>query len=101
LSMRKQLLFIGVFVFIWQVSFAQKKRLVEVNEDDFTFEAAWADPSAAALILFDKGIIDFGLSPEEGFFYTLERRQRIRIEHKDGYEWADVQIPLYSEGRAE
>src|SRR3546814_16088472 len=79
--MRRKLLFTGLFLSVCLATFGQKKRFKEVSIDDFHLEADWADSSFAALVLLDQGVIDFDLSAEEGFFYTLERRQRIRIEN--------------------
>ncbi len=53
------------------------------------------DSSLGAIILFDRGKVSFSPDLELEF----ERHRRIKILSKKGFDWADVTIPYYAEGR--
>lgn len=51
-----------------------------------------ADPSAIAVVLFDKGEYSHIYSSNEGFLFEFERHVRIKIFKKEAYKYADVRI---------
>jgi len=55
-----------------------------------------ADTSAAAAILFKKGITRFEYKPGEGFIMVTDCSQRIKIYKKEGYRLANTSIPFYT-----
>lgn len=54
------------------------------------------DTSAAAVILSDYGVSFFRTSGSVKLMF--ERRTRIKILKKSGYDWANVEVPLYQQG---
>ncbi len=54
------------------------------------------DTTAAAVILSDDGLSYIGFEhPRWGIEVVFERTIIVKILKKDGYEWADIKIPLY------
>ena len=56
------------------------------------------DSSAAAVILADYGISTIKYSEQTGFSLQFDRVMRIKILKKEGFEWGNFEIPLYSNG---
>ena len=56
------------------------------------------DTTAAAVFLGDFGQSTIAYSQNLGFSLTFERTFRIKIFNKKGFDWADVEIPLYNSG---
>jgi hypothetical protein len=73
-------------------AFAQKPpiKFGEIPMDDMVMTTHDKDPSAAAVVL-----VDFGKTT--GF--EFERHVRIKILNKEGLGWANVIVPLFSDGR--
>jgi hypothetical protein len=55
------------------------------------------DTSAEAYVLFDKGNSVFVQSSSGGFDIYFDRQCRIKILSENGYDYADISIPLYQE----
>ena len=51
-----------------------------------------------AVIIRDNGKIRF-IESTEGFDFVFERNVRMKINTSSGLHWADVEIPVYHEGR--
>ena len=56
-------------------------------------------PDADAVILHDKGTVNFQASAHGTLQVVLERHVRIKILSKEGYDWGDFEIPLYDYDR--
>lgn len=56
------------------------------------------DSSANAVVLGDYGVSTIEYSDDKGFSLVFERTMRIKILKKDGFKWADFEIPLYKDG---
>ena len=69
----------------------------KIDMNDLKMTVYDKDSSAEAVILVDKGISQIKYS--DGRFYLIfSRHTRVKILSKDGYDWADVEIPLYHNG---
>ncbi|MBI3871896.1 MAG: DUF3857 domain-containing protein [candidate division Zixibacteria bacterium] len=55
------------------------------------------DPTAGAVVSFDKGLITVG----PGFKFTFERQRRVQIFRTDAYRFANVEIPYHSSEQIE
>ncbi len=53
------------------------------------------DSSASAIVLADYGRSYFRYSQSEGFIFYFERYKLVKILDKEGYRYADVEIPVY------
>lgn len=51
--------------------------------------------SAEAAILFNKGRSFFNYDPVNGYVLVYEVETKLKIYKKEGYEYADIQIPFY------
>jgi hypothetical protein len=80
--------------------FAQKPAIKfgEVPLDALTMKYFPGDSSANAVILGDYGTSTLDYSESLGFTLKFERTTRIKILKKEGFEWADFEIPLYRDG---
>ena len=59
------------------------------------------DSSAEAVVLFDIGSLNMIYLQSEGWKMVFERHTIIKVLSKEGYEWADHEIELYDDGKAE
>ncbi len=59
------------------------------------------DSTAAAAILCDYGVSTIRYSQQTGFSLQFERTTRIKIFTKEGFEWGNFEIPLYSDGSSD
>ncbi|HEY0651569.1 MAG TPA: DUF3857 domain-containing protein [Chryseosolibacter sp.] len=80
--------------------FAQKPAIKfgEVPMEALTMKNYPGDSSANAVILGDYGSSTIDYSESMGFMLKFERTTRIKILKKEGFEWADYEIPLYRDG---
>jgi hypothetical protein len=83
--------------------FAQKKliKFGSVPMESLTMTQYEHDSSASAVILGDFGLSYLSYSESQGITLTFERTTRIKILKKDGFSWADFEIPLYSDGSSD
>jgi hypothetical protein len=91
-------------------SFAQNKAVTEQKEvaqqifkygkispEEFETKVSGADSAASAVVLFDVGKAIFELGGrKESFVYVLERHIRYKIINKAGYDFANLEIPLFN-----
>lgn len=66
-----------------------------VPEDDLRMTVYDQDKSAAAIVLADYGESAIVYNQTNGFEIEFERIRRIKIINKDGYEYANLIIPIY------
>lgn len=57
------------------------------------------DSSAEAVVLWDEGTSQLSYDQRKGFYLVFERHTRIKILTKQGYDWANVEVPLYHSGQ--
>ncbi len=85
-------------------SFAQKApiKVGDIPMEDMKMTIYPKDSSAVAVILADYGDSQITYDQSTGFNVTFERIRRIKILKKEGYKWANFEIPLYgSQGKDE
>lgn len=82
--------------FIINVSNAQKKKIKfgKVKTHELEANVCPIDSNAHAEILYDKGYTYFDFTPH-GAKLVTSKHTRIKIYNKEGYKYADVQIPYY------
>ncbi|MCB0491331.1 MAG: DUF3857 domain-containing protein [Cyclobacteriaceae bacterium] len=67
----------------------------KISEEELKMTEYEGDKSAAAVVLADYGESVINYNQTEGFQIEFERIRRIKILNKDGYDWANFEIPLY------
>lgn len=67
----------------------------DIDKADLEMTVYEKDSSASAVVLFDFGYSHFIYTDKNGFQLVFERHTRIKIFNKDGYDWANVSIPVY------
>ena len=67
---------------------------------DLEMKSYKPDPQANAVVLADFGRSYFKYSAEKGFQYVFERKRRVKIFNKEGFDHANFQIPFYQTNRA-
>jgi len=75
---------------------AQTYDLGEVTKEELEEKKHPKDPSAPAAILFSKGESYMTYTETTGFSMITEVQVKIKIYTKDGYSWANKNIPFYS-----
>lgn len=72
-------------------SSAQTKKFGDVSVEDFTAYDSEYDSSMSAVILFNKGVAEF----DSDYKCLFEFHTRIKILTDEGFEYGDIQIPMY------
>jgi hypothetical protein len=75
--------------------FDKKIKFGVVKPEEFNTKAFGKDSLASAVELFDFGTLHFTLNNTGSWGYTIERHKRIKIISKDGYSYANFEIPIY------
>ena len=91
-----RLLFV-ILLFSVISGYSQKNpiKLGDIPMEDMKMTVYDLDSSAVAVILADFGDSKISYFPATGFNLSFERIRRIKILKKEGYRWADFEIPLY------
>ena len=74
---------------------AQEVKLGKVSVTELQEKRHPKDTTAAAAILFEKGVVDFEYTQSDGFIMITEVTTRIKIYKKEGYEWANKSVGYY------
>ena len=90
-------LFLLVLLFSSQAAFAQKKELKtkfgKISDEEMALKSCQLDPTAPAVILFDKGSVRHRyIENKDRFIQEYERHVRIKIFNKEAYTLADQHI---------
>ena len=97
--MKKALILLAI-LFLASISRAQSKEELKVkfgkiSEQEIAMTAYDKDPDAPAVILFDKGSLDFDFDHKKFFTGNYYRHTRIKIFKKEAYDLSNIQI-LYT-----
>jgi transglutaminase-like putative cysteine protease len=68
-----------------------------VTNDEMTMTSYPKDNGADAFIIYDIGKSYFSYDYHKGFEVIFERKMKIKILKKSGFQWAEFSIPLYQE----
>lgn len=108
MNVRKiDLILILIFMcFFVQSSFTQNNKIKfgKVSDQELNMKVYDKDTSAVAVYLADKQWSTFYFdnnSSKSGFAFRFERHVRIKILKKEGYEYANIRIPVYHSGSSE
>ncbi|TMI75607.1 MAG: DUF3857 domain-containing protein, partial [Bacteroidetes bacterium] len=103
--MKRRLLIFGLFGALFSLqNFAQEKppvRFGKINPGDFYQTKYSIDSAANAVIIADVGSTEMVDNGKGGFALQFKNYRRARILTKNGYDIANVTIPLYTDGRDE
>ncbi len=97
--MKKALTITGLLIFVAAYCFAQPEvsRFGRVSDEELDMTVYSPDSSASAVILFDNGETEVVYNEKNGQFeIKYSRHVRIKVLTKDGLDWANFSIPLYS-----
>ena len=75
--------------------FAQNFSLDKVSKDELTQKCNPVDSSVAATILFKRSKTTFKYYEKDGFVSTTEFELKLKIYKKEGFGWANFDIPFY------
>ncbi|HCM76648.1 MAG TPA: hypothetical protein DIS90_09720 [Cytophagales bacterium] len=70
----------------------------KISDEELNMTAYEKDPSASAVVLMDYGTSVISYDQTNGFKIEFERIRRIKILNKEGYSWANFEIPLFHRG---
>lgn len=87
-----------LFFFLCTSVFGQKYSLGKVTVEELAEKVHPLDSSAVAAYLFKTGKVSFEYSPFGFFLLVQEVKCKIKIYKKEGYSFANVEIPYYSGG---
>ena len=100
--MKKYLVFI--FCLIASITFSQKESNVKfgkISPEDFNKKVYELDSNANAMIIADIGSTEIVGNYKGRFSLEFKRFKRVHILNKNGYEIANVQIGIYTNGSSE
>lgn len=87
-------------LFISTNALSQKFNFNKVTVKELAEKVHPIDSSASAAILFKTGKVSFELSSDGGFTLVQEVKTKIKIYKKEGYSFANVEIPYYTGGQS-
>jgi len=97
----KKLLLLATIILLIVKCQAQDKSSVKfgkISAEDFKTSVYSIDSNAAAIVIADKGYSYYEGNERGWFTFFHQRHKRIRVLKKNGYDAADVDIPLYISG---
>ena len=96
MSKKISILFMGLFFSVICMGQKTSIKFGKIDPENLKMKSYKADSSAGAVVLMDKGRSTVLYDQNNGaFFLMFERHTRIKILTKEGYDWANVEIPLY------
>lgn len=103
MNLKKPLL-TGLLLLACIFSYAQNKEVAvkvfkygKINPTEFETKVTGVDSAAAAVALFDVGSGWFEINPTTlSMMYVFERHTRYKIINKNGYDLANLNIPVYN-----
>ncbi len=75
-----------------------KMKYGKVGMDELIMKSYERDTGAVAVVLADIGNTYFDYNQTKGFQIIFERHCRIKILKNSGYEYANIEIPIYTSG---
>ncbi len=75
--------------------FRKKVKFGKIDLNEFNITPKGQDSLAGAIVLFDIGSLSFAISSGGEWVYTLERHKRIKILTKEGYDYANFEVPTF------
>ncbi|HYM95341.1 MAG TPA: DUF3857 domain-containing protein, partial [Chitinophagaceae bacterium] len=100
----RNIFFFTCLSFLSSLASAQDKTDIKygkVSPEDFTTKVYSIDSNANAVVLADVGSTEIVGNSKGWFSYEFKHFRRVRILNKNGYDAANVEIPLYNSGDAE
>ena len=70
----------------------------KISKGELSMTHSALDSSASATVLADFGRTKINYTSHGGFQLVFTRHRRIKIFNSNGYDWADVAVPLYKNG---
>lgn len=91
-------------IFCFNYSFSQDKSPVKfgkISPEEFDLSKYQFDTSASAVVISDIGTSKFEANNKGWFTLVYKNQKRIKILNRNGFEAANIEIPLYSDGEDE
>ena len=98
--MKYKLISLITVFFISTSAISQNYNFNKVTVEELAEKVHPIDSSASAAILFKTGKVSFELSSEGSFMLVQEVKTKIKIYKKEGYSFANVEIPYYTGGQS-
>lgn len=95
----KKLCSIICLFFILTSAFSQNYELGKVTINELKESIHPKDSAASAAVILKKGRTYFDIDPEGYFCLISEVETKIKIYKKEGYEYANFQVPYYTGGK--
>lgn len=73
----------------------------KISQKELEMKFYHLDSTAGAVVLGDYGTSRFTYNQNKGIQVLFTRHTRIKILNTQGYQWADVEIPIYHNGSSE
>ncbi|MDN5203996.1 DUF3857 domain-containing protein [Fulvivirgaceae bacterium BMA10] len=86
---------LGSFFNVAQTTAQLATKFGKIDKEDLEMTVYEKDTSASAVVLFDYGTSYVTFNDVSGFQLIFQRHTKIKILNKEGYDWADGQIPIY------
>jgi hypothetical protein len=103
MHLKTPFLFVSILFFPFSI-FAQNKASVKfgrISPDDFAKKVYSIDSNASAIVIADIGSSEIIGNTKGWFSIEFKRYRRVHILNKNGYDEANVEVKLYSNGDRE
>lgn len=92
-------LLVAVFALAPVFSQTYSTKFGKISEEELSMSVYPADSTASAVVLHDIGesLMNYNTSLSK-FQLRIKRQTRIKILNKDGFDWANIEIPLFHDG---
>ncbi len=84
------------FSFFLNVSVAQNYKFGKVSKEELLQKEHPTDPTADAAVLYRETKTDFQYTQDSGWYMVTDYFERVKIYTKEGFEWANATIDLYT-----
>lgn len=87
-----------IICFISLLGHAQKSELGKVTIEELSQKEHPIEKEAEAAYLLNNGKSYIDYSPNKGFILITEVESKVKIYNKEGYDFANVNVPIYHDG---
>ncbi|MEM9830797.1 MAG: transglutaminase domain-containing protein [Bacteroidota bacterium] len=89
---------VSLYINLGYATDAPEIKFGKISKSELTMQFSSIDSSASATVLADFGRTRISYTSHGGFQLVFTRHRRIKILTSNGYNWADVAVPLYKKG---
>lgn len=87
-----------LFVFVSHLLTAQNYKYGKVSIDELAEKTNFYEPNASAAVLYNERTTKYEYDDLRGFYLIENYFMRVKLYNKEGFDYANIEIPLHSGG---